>query len=500
MLRLGEEVGSSTRFSEASIRRSVEVIRHFRSIAEAVGCSEFTVCATAAFREAENCEEMVNAIESATGLKVSVISGYREAELIYLAIRSALPIGTIPVVTADLGGGSLEMSVGDQWQQYCGASLRLGVGRLISKFPHSDPLRRSEREAIQGYVREHLEPFVRRIVEFQPNRLVVSSGSLNAIVALAAEERQTQERRTFDAASKRSILEVSTKDILALSDLISRSGPEERLRHPNIDEKRNDQLPIGYLVLCEILEMSGLDTVLASPWAMREGIVLDALAQRSDFEFTYDVDQLRLGSIQAVAQRFLSSTAHVEHVASIVGQLGASLGERLHLDSADLDLLHCAAHLHDIGEAISQDGHDRHSAYLVEAVELRGFTAEERAILSTLVRYHKKGSPKLAEHRALGAIRPQRRERIPAQLALLRVADALDRAHQGNVTGVTTEVTEDSVTLIVVAENDVTHEVNGVRKKGSLLESVLGRSLRVDVVGEESTINGGSSGEAQSSG
>ncbi len=484
MLRLGEEVGVSGRFSMPSIQRAVEVVRRFRSMAETLGCWEFTVCATAAFREAENCEEMVGAIERATGLKVSVISGFREAELIYLAIRSALPIGTIPVVTADLGGGSLEMSIGDQWQQYCGTSLRLGVGRLMSKFPHHDPLWDPERREIRSYIREHLEPFVRRIVEFQPNRLIVSSGTLNTIVALADDERHKRESRKLETTVPRGIREVSAEDVRALSDLISASTPQQRLRRLGIDEKRNDQLPIGYLVLCEILDMSGLDTILASPWAMREGIVLDALSRRSDFEFTYDVGELRLGSIRAVAGRFLASTAHVEHVARLTTQLGDALGGVLHLDRSDLELLFCAALLHDIGEAVSQDGHDRHSAYLVESVDLRGFTAEERAILSTLVRYHKKGSPKLAEHQALGAIPPQRRERIPAQLGLLRVADALDRAHQGSVRSVSTEISSDELALVVNTESDITHEINGIRKKGSLLESVLGRRIRVDVVPE----------------
>lgn len=476
MLRLGEEVGRTGRFSADAITRAIEVLAEFKAKASNVGCDEFVACATAAFREAENGDEMVEAIENATGLRVQVISGHREAQLIFLAVRSSTHIGLAPIVSADLGGGSLEISVGDQRQQYFGTSLRLGVGRLMSKFPHHDPLTPEEHATIRQYIQDALKPVMTRAIDFAPGALVVSSGSFNSLLKLAEYEREAKSEGLREGRTS-----LSAKEVLAVEAIVSKQGAEDRLKHAAIDAKRNDQLPIAFIVLKELLDSLPVQEVSSSQWALREGIVLDALSRREDFEFSYGVEELRIGSARSVASKFLSDTSHVFCVAEHCDRLVRDLGDCLGLDHTEAEVLSCAAILHDIGEAISQDNHDKHSAYIVEAGKLRGFTKEEIAMLSTLVRYHKRGVPKYTEHPSVRLLSARGKKILSPLLGLLRIADALDRSHQGYVKEVRSTVAGRELILELEVDGDVALEIFGLRKKAQLLESWLGVGLQIKV-------------------
>lgn len=478
MLRIGKEVADAGAFSLGTIQRSAEVVHGFVTRARQIGATEFVVAATAAFREAENASEMVAAIERLTGLKVDVISGHREAELIFLAVRSSMHLGVSPAVVADLGGGSLEIGVGDQRQLYVANSLRLGVGRLISKFPVPDPMSSQDRKQISQYVSTYLEPILTRAMEFQPSTLVLSSGTFEALLEIAVGQR---EDNSSDEIDNPGFLVVDSSELVDIDQVIMGTTPSKRLRIQGVEEKRNDQLPFGYIVLREILRLCDLPRVTLSPWALREGLVLDLLSNMEEFEFGYGVEDLRLGSALAVAGKFLTDLTHAEKVASLARRIAEQLSEALRLRSEDIKLLECAAVLHDIGGAISQDGHDRHSAYLVESVQMAGFSKEEVALLSSLVRYHKKGTPRVSEHPALAMLSGRERDRFFSLLGILRVADALDRAHQSYVDDVDVILEDAEVRFILRASSDVTVELFGFRKKSAQLSSILGRRLTVEV-------------------
>lgn len=188
-----------------------------------------------------------------------------------------------------------------------------------------------------------------------------------------------------------------------------------------------------------------------------------------------------MGSARSVAAKFLSDTSHVFCVAEHCERLVRDLGSRLGLDHTEAEILSCAALLHDVGEAISQDNHDKHSAYIVEAGKLRGFTKEEIAMLSTLVRYHKRGVPKSTEHSSMRLLSPRGKKILPTLLGLLRAGDALDRSHQGYVKEVRSTVAGNELNMELEVDGDVALEIFGLRKKAEMLESSLGVKLRIHV-------------------
>jgi exopolyphosphatase/guanosine-5'-triphosphate,3'-diphosphate pyrophosphatase len=155
------------------------------------------------------------------------------------------------------------------------------------------------------------------------------------------------------------------------------------------------------------------------------------------------------------------------------------------LDVADRELLEYGALLHDIGEHVSADGHDRHGAYLIEHGRLRGFDPDEVRLLAVMARFHRRGTPKPA-FPAFGALDTDDQDRATRLVALLRLADALDRSHSSAVDGVDAAATKDKVTLVLTAPVDLDLELWDLRRKRQLFERVFGRRLAFETaaVGE----------------
>src|SRR4029077_3075456 len=127
MLRLGDVVSRTGRITAKALDELLTTVRRFAALAEANGASEVVARATAALRDADNGAEVVDHIEATTGVRVEVISGVEEARLIFGAVRAGVVIDPPPALCLDLGGGSLEVMVGDGERLLWSTSVRLGV-------------------------------------------------------------------------------------------------------------------------------------------------------------------------------------------------------------------------------------------------------------------------------------------------------------------------------------------------------------------------------------
>ena len=139
MLRLGDVVSRHGSIPPAAADQAVATVRRFRMLADAAGATETLAKATSAIRRAANGAEVVDRIEQETGVVIDVISGHEEARLIFGAIRASVVLDPAPAVCFDLGGGSLEIMVGDARGMQWATSLPLGVARLTAELVHSDP-------------------------------------------------------------------------------------------------------------------------------------------------------------------------------------------------------------------------------------------------------------------------------------------------------------------------------------------------------------------------
>jgi exopolyphosphatase / guanosine-5'-triphosphate,3'-diphosphate pyrophosphatase len=472
MLRLGDVVSREGMVTPEAADAAVATMRRFRMLAEAAGATETLACATSALRSASNGDAVLDRIEAEAGICADVIDGLEEARLIFSAIRAAVLIDPGPALCFDLGGGSVEIMVGDTTGLMWAASERLGVARLTAEYVRSDPISKSDRRRLREHLIDVLGPRAVDVMRFEPKLAIGSSGTLEDIAHMVAARRDESVPRSLNQLS------FSRDEFDALHRDIVKSSSSERRRFEGLDTKRVDLIVAGAEFLATAMELFEVDELTISEWALREGMVLDAIGRHDPVDWSDDPRAIRRASVMALARRFSFPESHSLHVAQLSLELFDQTRELHGLDDNDRELLEYAALLHDVGEHVSHDGHDRHAAYLVSHGQLRGLDPAEHVVLTAVVRWHRRGEPKSSDD-LVGELDPDQRERVRRLAALLRIADGLDRSRNQVVGSITARVSPSLVLLRLTTEGDPELELWGARRKRELFEKVYDRELEL---------------------
>ena len=467
MLRLGDLVGRHGRIPDEAADAAVAVVRRFRQLADAAGAEEIAACATSALRRAANGGDVVDRIEAEAGVAVEVISGLREAELIFRAIRAGVLLEPSPALGFDLGGGSVEITLGDAAGLKYAASENLGVGTLTAGFVASDPLSKSDRRRLRAHIVDTLGPVADAVAGYGPRLVVGSSGTLEDIARMCAFRAKRELPRSLNQFS------FTRREFDKVHDAVLASTADERLRFDGLETRRVDLIPAGVVFLATAMELFDFDEMTISEWSLREGILLEAIDRHDPADWSADPRAIRRASVIALATRCNWHEAHARRVADLAVSLFDQTQELHGLEPVDRELLEYAGLLHDIGEHVASQGHHRHGAYLVAHGQLRGFDPAEIQMLTALVRWHRRGNPDVDAF-PLADLR-----RVQRLTAFLRLADGLDRGRTGAVDGVEAQIGPSLVLLRLRSRGDAELELWGARRKRELFERYFDRDLEI---------------------
>jgi exopolyphosphatase/guanosine-5'-triphosphate,3'-diphosphate pyrophosphatase len=350
-------------------------------------------------------------------------------------------------------------------------SVPLGVARLTADFVRSDPLSKRDRRALRDHIETLFAPVVTEVAGFEPKLAVGSSGTLESLAEMVAA------RRAEDSPATLNQLTIDRTEFLALHQDLMASKAADRLRFDGLDARRVDLIVAGSMVLATAMDAFGFDQLTISEWALREGIVLDVVAHHDPTDWSDDPHSIRGSAVLSLARRCNWSEPHARRVASLSLELFDATAEMHGLGAADRELLEFAALLHDIGEHVASSGHHKHGAYLVRNGQLRGFSPTEVQLLAAVVRWHRRGEPRVSDEFPL--LDTAAMDRVRTLAAILRVADGLDRSRNQNVYGLDAMITPSLVLLRVRTLDDAELEIWGARRKRALLEKVLDRELEL---------------------
>src|SRR5262249_37789502 len=153
---------------------------------------------------------------------------------------------------------------------------------------------------------------IERALEFQPVRVYGSSGSIHALAQVA----QWQETGESIEHINGHVLETAV--LQRLTRQLSRMDLEEREALRGIDTQRASIIVPGAMVLEHVLQQSGLDGIVLSDFGVREGLVTDYIASHAEEITAADrIEDVRLRSVVALANKFKSNLPHSEHVARL---------------------------------------------------------------------------------------------------------------------------------------------------------------------------------------
>ena len=472
MLRLGDVVAREGRIPDPEADRAVATVARFRSLAEAAGTEEIVACATSAIREAENGGELVDRILKEADVEVRVITGAEEARLIFDAIRASLVIDPAPAVAFDLGGGSLEVMVGDRRGLRWSGSSKLGVGRLSAELVRHDPPSEGDVRRLRERFTSGLAPLAERAAQFHPRMAIGTSGTLCTLARMAAD------RRSGTVPLSVNQLRFSRSELAAIHKDVVSSTASARSKMSGLDSGRADIILAGTVFLTTAMEVFGFEELTVGEWALREGIVLDAIGHHDAADWSDDPRAIRRASVLALARRGNGDKVHSRQVARLALELFDQTLSLHKLPPGDRELLDLASLLHDIGAHVSNESHHKHTEYLIRHGRLRGFSPEEVGVLAALGRYHRGSDPRTSRD-PLASLPEEWQDRVPKLAALLRLADGLDRSRSGAVEDIAVQLNGKRVRMAVTSQGDVDVDVWGARRKRELFEKLFDRRLEV---------------------
>lgn len=148
-IRLGADVFSEGKISPALLNETALAFKRFKKIADDQKCDSIKAIATSAMRDAKNQKEVVKKIFEESGIQLDVISGDRESELVFKAIRHEMDLKKDNALLIDIGGGSVELVAVQKGEVLRGKSFPLGTVRLLSALKNNpdaffDPIKSLE--------------------------------------------------------------------------------------------------------------------------------------------------------------------------------------------------------------------------------------------------------------------------------------------------------------------------------------------------------------------
>lgn len=472
MVRLGKEGLASGRLSEEAVERGMHALRRIDILARGWGVQEYLAFATSAIREAKNGGDFIRRVRDEIGIRIRPISGSQEARLIYQGVRRAVDMPE-PTLVVDIGGGSVEFIVSTKDGVPFATSLKVGAARMTELFVTTDPLSAEEQNALRAHYRRKLASVFEAARRHEVETIVGSSGTAKSLARVSLALYGDTTRSVFHQ-------DIEIPAFRKALDRIIAADRAERGAMPGIGPKRVDQISAGAVLMDVIAEHLPVKRLRVSSHALREGMVeyfidenykrLRRLAPFAD---------VRRRSVYEIGFRFDWEEPHAQHVAATALVLYDTCRTLLTGPERDWELLEYAALLHDVGYHISHNAHHKHSLYLIENADFRGFQPEEVAVLANVARYHRKSHP-TTRHDAFARLTTAQQQRVRELAALLRVAEGLDRSHFQNVVALSTQLDDRQLKIIIQTKGDPQLDVWGAQHDSAFFEETFARRLVVE--------------------
>ncbi|QMW00690.1 Ppx/GppA phosphatase family protein [Spirosoma foliorum] len=243
-LRLGHDVFNYGALTSESEARTMKLMQAYKLLMELHEVEDYMACATSAMRESENGHEVAKRIEAQTGIKIHIIDGSKEAELINNVVVQALD--DRQYLHIDVGGGSTELNVYENRQKINSKSFKIGSVRLLEGKETKGAWRK-----IEDWVEDNVDG----------TREITAVGTGGNISKL------------FNLASKTSELETTRSEIERIRDYIAGFGLEDRVNKLRLNADRADVIVPAADIYISVMKWAGANKIIVPDLGLKDGII-----------------------------------------------------------------------------------------------------------------------------------------------------------------------------------------------------------------------------------
>ncbi len=472
---LGQHAFLKGRIPQTIINQTAGVLQKYAEVLKSYDVVDVMVIATTAVREARNRDIFLDTVLRKTGFKIDVLNA---GDVVYYIdyflshkLKKTYPVHEKNLLIAELGAGSLDMSVMEKGLTQMNIGLPIGTLRLAQFMAHLDGSMQEIHEATEEYI----ENEILFLKKNNPNLLIDDIILIDENYSIYIQHVLPNKRRDSD------FFKFKATESQEFLDRLRELSPEEITNTYKIPDDVAKTI-IGFaIILNTMFKLNKNEYVYILEASLSEAILANRL-----FKFDTTETENRLSQLVSVAmfmcRKFDMDLTHLKHVALMAENLFDGFKENLGLEEKDRLYLLMAAYLHDVGMFVNNRAHHKHSEYIISSLNLFRLTEEEINIIACVARYHRRSAP-LKTHIIYNSLSSNQQILVQKLSALLRIANALDRSHKQKVKKleIRNNPNGDAGIVAFTAENFLLEKENFLEKK-ELFEEITGNKLTLKIV------------------
>ncbi len=393
-VRLATGLNRDNKLSSEAMQRGWDCLNLFAERLQDIPPDNIRIVGTAALRTATNVDVFLKKANGILGYNIDVISGEKEAATIYRGVaHTSGGFGRRLVV--DIGGASTELIIGQGFEANALTSLKMGCVTWLEQHFKDRQLTITNFNAAIQAAKNTLGPIIDQYKGLGWDICVGASGTVQALQEIMLAQG-------MDEVITHTKLKRLQKQAMLADHL-------EELDIDGLTLERALVFPSGLSILIAIFELLEIDSMTVAGGALREGMVYEMMTEMRQ-------DDVRNRTIASVQSRYQLDAQYGELVAESALQLLSQCGGVNWIVEPHANyLLASVAKLHEIGLAIDYKKGGEHSAYLLQHLDLPGYTRAQKHLLAELARRYREQISSLPEQHALSG---QSAKRV---LRLLRI-------------------------------------------------------------------------------
>ena len=245
-IRLGEDVFLKGEISERNKNRMLHAMKSFYHLMQLHEVNDHLACATSAMRDSSNGKEIVAEIAKETGIKIEIIDGKREAELIYATQIESILDNSKNYLYIDVGGWSTELTLFANSEKQTSQSFNIGTIRILHDLVEHD-----EWERMKNWLKINAREYTNLLA-------IGSGGNIN---------------RLYKMAGKTNWKHLKALEIKKLEELLASYNYEERVTQLNLNTDRADVIIPASNIFLNVLRWSRANEVVVPKMGLSDGLV-----------------------------------------------------------------------------------------------------------------------------------------------------------------------------------------------------------------------------------
>ncbi|SBS69045.1 guanosine-5'-triphosphate,3'-diphosphate diphosphatase [Vibrio splendidus] len=396
-VRLAAGLNENNALSTEAMQRGWDCLSLFAERLQDIPKENIRIVGTATLRTAINVDIFLEKANQILGYDINVISGEEEAATIYKGVAHTSG-GSGRRLVVDIGGASTEMIIGEGFSAKALTSLKMGcVTWLERHFKDRQLTATNFNNAIEA-AKSTLAPILDSYTDIGWDVCVGASGTVQALQEIMLAQG-------MDEVITHAKLKRLQKQAMITERL-------EELEIEGLTLERALVFPSGLSILIAIFELLEIDSMTLAGGALREGLAYEMVDELRQ-------EDIRARTVKSVQSRYQMDVSYGEQVAVVAQTLLEQAGAETWVSEPQAGvLLQTAAKLHEIGLTIDFKKGGEHSAYLLQNLDLPGFTRAQKHYLGELTRRYREQLTSLPEQHAISGTSSKRILRI-LRLAIL---------------------------------------------------------------------------------